>query len=68
MRGEVASDRTRDEEESRVEFAFSSLPFGLSGNGRGGRAVRTSAASSGTKSCFDKSAGHAPRLLGSVWA
>jgi hypothetical protein len=27
-----------------------------------------SAASSGTKSCFGKSAGRAPRLLGSVWA
>jgi hypothetical protein len=25
MRGEVVSDRTSDEEESRVEFAFSSL-------------------------------------------
>ncbi len=37
-------------------------------DGRGGRAVRTSAASSGTKSCFGKSAGRAPRLLGSVWA
>src|ERR1700693_701236 len=42
--------------------------FGLSRNGRGGRAVRTSAASSGTKSCFGKSACRAPRLLGSVWA
>jgi hypothetical protein len=41
--------------------------FGLSGNGGGGRAVRTSAASSGTKSCLGKSAGRAPRLLGWVW-
>jgi hypothetical protein len=42
--------------------------FSLSGNGRGGRAVRTSAAPSGTKSCFGKSAGRAPGRLGSAWA
>jgi hypothetical protein len=43
-------------------------PLALSGYGSGGRSVRASALSAGTRYCFGKSAGHARQLLGSLWS